>query len=81
MTHREILDYYSQTFSEDARIHQGVSRFEYLRTQEILSRYLRQPTMNIVDIGCGTGAYSFWLAAQGHKVWMLDMVEQHITLA
>ena len=81
MIHKEIIDHYSQDAYEDERLKIGIGRFEYLRTKEIVSRYLTTNAMKILDIGCATGAYSFWLAEMGHRVFMLDAVERHIEIA
>lgn len=54
---------------------------EFIRCKEIISRYLRNETMQIADIGGATGAFSYWLANQNHKVHLLDLTQLHIDLA
>jgi ubiquinone/menaquinone biosynthesis C-methylase UbiE len=54
---------------------------EYLRCKEIIARYLTKENMSILDVGGATGAFSFWLAEQGHKVILVDFVPKHIEIA
>ncbi len=77
---REITDYWTGR----------VEKFEALRLDELnsnkrerwlyeLHRYL--PTgrkLNILDIGTGTGFFSFLLAAEGHRVTGIDLTEEMI---
>jgi ubiquinone/menaquinone biosynthesis C-methylase UbiE len=65
---------------ETDRLGQHVFQLEKIRTQEIITRYLR-PSMAIADIGGATGAYSFWLHDMGHRVYLLDAAEFHIEAA
>ena len=66
---------------EDKRVNVDISRFEYARTKEIIGRYLPSESLTIMDVGGGTGAYSFWLAQKGHRVHLIDIVPLHIELA
>lgn len=52
-----------------------------MRCKEIISRYLINDTMDILDIGGGTGAFSFWLNEQGHRVSLIDFIPKHINIA
>ena len=77
---REITDYWTGR----------VEKFEALRLDELnsnkrqrwldeLHRYL--PTgrkLDILDIGTGTGFFSFLLAAEGHNVTGIDLTEEMI---
>jgi ubiquinone/menaquinone biosynthesis C-methylase UbiE len=78
---RDIVDYYANLYSEDHRLHEGLGRFEYERTKDILSRYLHPDRSVILDIGGGPGAYALWLAAQGYRVHLLDLVIRHVAIA
>jgi SAM-dependent methyltransferase len=51
---------------------------EFLRTREILARYLPPPPATVFDIGGGMGAYALPLAADGYEVHLLDPVELHV---
>ena len=54
---------------------------EFMRTREIISRYLTRENMNIADVAGGTGVYSFWLAGLGHQVHLLDLAQNQIDYA
>jgi ubiquinone/menaquinone biosynthesis C-methylase UbiE len=75
-----ITEYYNTSKVELDRLEQHVSQLEKLRSQEIISRYLK-PNMKIGDIGGATGIYSFWLHDLGHEVHLLDAAESHIQIA
>ncbi|MCI0514750.1 class I SAM-dependent methyltransferase [candidate division KSB1 bacterium] len=81
MSQVEIIDYYTQTGIENDRLKQGVGRFEYLRTQEIIRRYLSAPGMTILDVGGGPGIYAFWLAEMGAAVHLIDLTPAHLRIA
>ena len=74
----QVRDFYTE-YNEDGRL--GRHSLELVRSQEIISRYLRRDPMRIADIGGASGAYSFWLASQGHDVCLLDITPKHIGLA
>lgn len=71
-------DYY-QNGSESVRLSEY--SLEKLRTQELLKRFISQKSSKILDIGGGTGVYSFWLSEQGHEVHLVDIVPLHIQQA
>jgi ubiquinone/menaquinone biosynthesis C-methylase UbiE len=75
---KEIIEFYEH-YSEDQRL-QGIS-LEKIRTQELVSRHLNNKKMRILDVGGGTGIYSFWLSEQGHEVHMVDASVKHIEQA
>jgi len=77
--HPEIEDFYQNKCNEDERMMRRP--LEYLRCKEIISRYLKRNKMEIADIGGATGAFSFWLALQDHKVHLLDYTPLHIEQA
>jgi len=74
----EIIDFYENKYSENERLKRH--RLEHIRTQEIISRYLKHG-MKIIDIGGATGVYSLWLAKQGFDVTLYDLVPKHIEIA
>jgi ubiquinone/menaquinone biosynthesis C-methylase UbiE len=75
----EIQDYYQQN-NEAQRLAQGAGLLEFLRTQEIVRRYLPPPPAVILDVGGGAGIHSLWLARDGYEVHLIDpapnLVEQ-----
>jgi ubiquinone/menaquinone biosynthesis C-methylase UbiE len=74
-----IQSYYQDSYDENGRMERN--QLEFIRSKEIISRYLSQPPMEIADIGGATGVYSYWLAAQGHNVHLLDFTSSHIEQA
>ena len=77
----KIQSYYQDSYDENGRMERN--RLEFIRSKEIISRYLSQSpiVMEIADIGGATGAYSYWLASQGHNVHLLDFTPSHIEQA
>jgi ubiquinone/menaquinone biosynthesis C-methylase UbiE len=67
----EVLSYYT-AFPEESRLGLGPSRLEFERTKEILTRVLPRAPACVVDVGGAAGAYSLWLAEQGHEVHLVD---------
>jgi ubiquinone/menaquinone biosynthesis C-methylase UbiE len=74
-----IVDYYSN-YDEKNRLIVRHS-LERIRTQEIISRYLVQKNLKILDIGGAAGVYSFWLSKLGHSVDLVDITPKHIDQA
>ena len=72
----EILAYYNEG-REQGRL-TSIGRLEYLRTQELLDRYLPPPPASILDIGGGAGIHALPLQARGFNVTLIDPVELHI---
>ena len=76
----DTIGFYS-TYDEAGRLFRGVSRFEYIRSKEIIARYLPDAPATIVDVGGAAGAYSFWLAGLGHQAHLIDLTPTHIETA
>ena len=76
----EILAYYRRA-REGGRLRSGVFRLEFLRTQEVMERWLPKPPAVILDIGGGPGAYAAWLAERGYEVHLVDPVPELIEQA
>jgi SAM-dependent methyltransferase len=72
----EITAYY-QRAEEEGRL-RGWGRLEFVRTQELLTRFLPAPPAVVLDVGGGPGAYAAWLAGLGYEVQLLDPVELHV---
>ena len=70
---REVLAHY-ETTSEEGRLQSGWGVLELARTQELILRHLPAPPRRILDVGGGTGVYSYWLAERGYEVHFLDLV-------
>lgn len=76
---KKVRDFY-EAGGEEGRLERGLGVVEGWRTKELLSRFLR-PAMDICDIGGGAGYYADWLAAQGHRVTMIELAEKAVELA
>jgi len=73
----EVLRYYAQG-SEATRLAESPrGRLEFLRTQEIIQRYLPEPPAIVLDVGGGPGVYACWLAGLGYRVHLVDPIEMH----
>jgi len=70
----EIAAYYSGQWDEDARIRTGLGELELIRTHEIVSRYLPEGSLDVIDIGGASGVHSEWLLDMGHRVDLVDPV-------
>jgi ubiquinone/menaquinone biosynthesis C-methylase UbiE len=75
-----IAAHYAIGYEKD-RLDTGPGQLERVRTEEIVTRYLPSAPAEIVDIGGGPGVYSAWLAAQGYRVELLDIVPLHVEQA
>jgi ubiquinone/menaquinone biosynthesis C-methylase UbiE len=75
-----IADFYRQA-AEEARLEQGASLLEALRTRELIRRYAPPPPATVVDIGGAAGAYALWLAQAGYTVHLIDAVPRLVTEA
>jgi ubiquinone/menaquinone biosynthesis C-methylase UbiE len=56
-------------------------RLEYLRTWELLTRYLPPPPATVLDVGGGAGIYALPLAREGYTVYLVDPVPLHVEQA
>ncbi|MEI2654276.1 MAG: class I SAM-dependent methyltransferase [Microthrixaceae bacterium] len=75
----EVLAYYGQG-RERTRL-ESVSRLEFLRTAELLERFLPQPPRSVLDVGGGAGAYALSLGRAGYDVTLIDPVPLHVEQA
>lgn len=76
----KVVEYYNG-FDEQARLSNNWGQIEFLRTQNIISRYLKKTPSVILDVGGAAGRYSCWLALEGHEVHLIDPVPLHIQQA
>jgi ubiquinone/menaquinone biosynthesis C-methylase UbiE len=76
----EIIEHYNR-YDESRRLQRDIGPFEFARTQELILRYLPPAPANVLDVGGGTGVYSFWLASLGYDVHLVDIVPRHIEQA
>ena len=78
---KEIRSYYEETGIELDRLTKGSSRLEFVRTKELLLRYLPAPPARVLDVGGGPGAYAEWLAAVGYEAKLVDATPLHVQQA
>jgi ubiquinone/menaquinone biosynthesis C-methylase UbiE len=74
----DITAYYERG-DEEGRL-RGWGRLEFVRTQELLERFLPPPAV-VLNVGGGPGAYAAWLAGRGYEVHLLDPVALHVEQA
>ncbi len=77
----EILAYYEEGAERDRLLRRGLGRLEYLRTRELLTRYLPPAPATVLDVGGGAGVYALPLAREGYSVHLIDAVPLHIEQA
>ena len=78
----QIQHFYSQVIDENDRLTMSADgRLEFLRTQEILRRYLPAPPARVLDVGGGTGVHARWLVEDGYQVELIDPVARHVEQA
>lgn len=78
----DLLRHYNVDADEDERLRRSAhGRLEFLRTQELLRRFLPAPPARIIDVGGGTGVHARWLAADGYRVSLVDVVPAHVERA
>ncbi len=76
---KHIRSFYEQ-YDEASRLTTDF-KLEFARTQEILTRYLPEPPVVVLDVGGGPGVYACWLAGQGYEVHLVDPVPRHVEQA
>jgi SAM-dependent methyltransferase len=76
---REIAAYYER--GDEAGRLGDWGRLEFLRTRELLSRFLPSPPATVLDVGGAAGAYALPLAGEGYDVHLLDPVALHVEQA
>jgi SAM-dependent methyltransferase len=78
----DLHTYYADHFAEDDRLRATPhGRLEFERTQELLRRHLPPAPARVLDVGGATGAHARWLAEDGHRVHVVDLVPEHVAVA
>jgi ubiquinone/menaquinone biosynthesis C-methylase UbiE len=77
----EILAHYEEVTERERLLRGGAGRLEYLRTREVLARYLPPPPVTVLDVGGGAGVYALPLAREGYTVHLIDPVSLHVAQA
>jgi len=74
-----IVDFYSD-YDEDARLQSNnARRLEFITTTNTLNEYIQQ-TDRVLEVGAGTGVYSFYYAERGNEVTATDLTPKHIEI-
>jgi ubiquinone/menaquinone biosynthesis C-methylase UbiE len=76
----EVLRFYDLA-DEASRLDADYFPLERARTQDVVMRHLPAPPARVLDVGGAAGAYSYWLAARGYEVHLVDPVEKHVRQA
>lgn len=77
-----VRAFYAERYVEDDRLtRSGHGQLEFLRTQELVRRYLPGPGATVLDVGGATGVHARWLAADGYEVTLVDPVAEHVAKA
>jgi ubiquinone/menaquinone biosynthesis C-methylase UbiE len=76
----EAITHYHEN-REHGRLSSPQGRLEFERSKDIISRNIFKAPAKVLDLGGGTGHYSFWLANHGYGVHLVDAMESHIETA
>jgi SAM-dependent methyltransferase len=77
----KILAYYQKGTEEGRLPGAAVGRLEYMRTMELLSRFLPPAPSTVLDVGGGAGVYALPLARDGYSVHLIDPIPLHVEQA
>jgi 2-polyprenyl-3-methyl-5-hydroxy-6-metoxy-1,4-benzoquinol methylase len=76
-----VLSTHANGKEEERLSTSDVGPIEQARMQELILRFLPKKQSVVYDVGGAAGAYSFWMAARGHEVHLVDVVPLHIEQA
>ena len=54
---------------------------EFVRTTQLLERFLPPAPLDVLDVGGGPGAYAAWLSDRGYRVQLVDPIPLHVEQA
>ncbi|WP_112139975.1 class I SAM-dependent methyltransferase [Glycomyces dulcitolivorans] len=77
----EIAAYYEQGGERERLSRNARGRLEFARMQDLLRRLLPGEGLDVLDVGGATGVHASWLAADGHKVTLVDPVPSQVAVA
>ena len=79
---RSVVDFYADRADEDDRLTaSALGHLEFMRTRELIQRFLPAPPAAVLDVGGGTGRYAEWLAGLGYSVHLVEPVPGHVEQA
>ncbi|WP_291580324.1 class I SAM-dependent methyltransferase [Clostridium sp. UBA6640] len=74
-----VIDFY-EGYDEDNRLKRDNARkIEFTVTTNILNEYI-ESDFNILELGAGTGAYSFYYAERGNSLLATDLTPKHVDI-
>jgi len=74
-----VIDFYER-YDEDSRLTMDNARkIEFKVTTTILNEYIK-PHHTVLELGAGTGAYSFYYAERGNTVIATDLTPKHVDI-
>jgi SAM-dependent methyltransferase len=76
----EAVAHYASGY-EATRVTRDGGRLEYVRTQELVRRFVPPAPAVLLDVGGGPGTYALWLATLGYAVHLVDALPLHVELA
>lgn len=76
---KDVIEYYRYYDEENRLKKDNVHRVEYDTTIFFLDKIINT-NQTILDVGAGTGAYSFYYASKGNKVSALDISPKNIDI-
>ncbi|MFI3283837.1 MAG: class I SAM-dependent methyltransferase [Erysipelotrichaceae bacterium] len=83
MKDTSLLEAHYQKFNEEKRLTRRHGQVEYLTTLHYIHHYLNQlsqprETIQLLDIGCGTGRYAVSLADCGYDVSAIELIKYNV---
>jgi ubiquinone/menaquinone biosynthesis C-methylase UbiE len=76
MVMNNLTNYY-EMINEDSRFSRNSRRIEFLTTTHVLNSVMPEQ-VKLLDLGAGTGVYSFYYAERQHDVVAVDITPKHI---
>lgn len=76
MNEKELIQYYNK-FNEEKRLNTRHGRVEFLTAIHYIEKYLKKGD-KILDVGAGTGKYSFYFQEKGYDVTALELVKHNL---
>lgn len=77
---QEVSQHYLES-QENERLFSPQGQLEFERSKDIITRNIFKAPAKVLDLGGGTGHYSFWLANQGYEVHLVDAMQSHVDAA
>lgn len=76
----QIEEHY-ESYDESGRLDKPRGAVEFLRTMEIVKRFLPPPPARLLDVGGGPGRYALAFQDAGYDVELVDALETHVAQA